>query len=199
MKKRVAREAAVLMYSLHEKEYKQAKKRAAQTLGVRILPSNIEVAKEIDMIADEVEGSSRQKRLLQMRKDALWIMTVVQDFYPKLVGSVWRGTAHRNSDIDISVFSESPNTVLTALQKNNFRIEKSEWCSVTKRGKAETSFHIHFTLPSKNEVEIVVRSLENRDQLPRCEIYGDLITGLNHSQLQKILKINPLIRFTPNH
>lgn len=199
MKKRVAREAAVLIYSLQEKEYKQAKKRAAQTLRVRILPSNIEVAEEIDMFADETEGSSRQKHLLQMRKDALWIMNVVNDFHPKLVGSVWRGTAHRNSDIDISVFSESPKTVLTALQKNNFRMEKTEWCSVTKRGKALTSFHIHFTLPSKNEAEIVVRSLENRDQLARCEIYGDLITGLTYSQLQKILKNNPLIRFTPKH
>ena len=98
MKKRVAREAAVLLYSLQEKEYKQAKKRAAQTLGARILPSNIAVAEEIDMIADKTEGSSRQKNLLQMRKDALWIMKVIQDFHPKLVGSVWRGTAHRNSE-----------------------------------------------------------------------------------------------------
>ena len=199
MKKRVAREAAVLLYSLQEKEYKQAKKRAAQTLGVRILPGNIEVAEELDMIADEVEGSSRQKNLLQMRKDAQWIMKVVQDFHPKLVGSVWRGTAHRNSDIDIKVFSESPKTILTILQKNNFKIEKTEWCSVTKRGKAENSFHIHLTLPSTNEVEIVVRSLENKDELTRCEIYGDRITGLKYSQLQKILKKNPLIKFTPKH
>ena len=199
MKKRVAREAAILLYSLHEKEYKQAKKRAAQTLGVRILPSNIEVAEEIDMIADEAEGSFRQKNLLQMRKDALWIMKVVQDFHPKLVGSVWRGTAHRNSDIDIKIFSESPKTVLTALQKNNVKIEKTEWCSFTKRGKAENSFHIHLTLPSKNEVEIVVQNLENKDKLTRCEIYGDFITGLKYVQLQKILKNNPLIRFTPKH
>ena len=39
-RKRVAQEAAELLYSQQEKEYKQSKLRAAKNLSVNILPSN---------------------------------------------------------------------------------------------------------------------------------------------------------------
>jgi len=197
VRKRVAREAAALLYTSQEKEYKQAKKRAIKTLGVRVLPSNFEVAEELDKIAEEREGQSRRERLLQMRKEALKIMEFLKDFHPKLIGSVWRGTARQNSDIDIVTFSSAPKAVLAQLQKSNFRVAKTEWMSVTKEGKKESSFHIYLALPSGNEAEVVVRSPERIRRLERCEIYGDVVTGLNYHQLQKILKENPLQKFVP--
>ena len=197
LRERIAREAAILLYTSQEKEYKQAKKRAAETLGVRVLPSNLEVAGELDKIADETEGSSRQERLLQMRKEALQIMDILEEFSPKLIGSVWRGTAHRNSDIDIETFSSHPETVLAWLKKNDFKVERTERQSVTKAGKAESSFHIYLTFPLGNRAEIVVREPEKRDILRRCEIYGDHITGLSYPQLRKVLEENPLRRFVP--
>ena len=42
LKHRVAREAATLLYFGAEKEYKQAKEKAAQTFGVHFLPFNLE-------------------------------------------------------------------------------------------------------------------------------------------------------------
>jgi predicted nucleotidyltransferase len=197
LRRRVARESAILLYTSQEKEYKQAKRRAAQTLGVRVLPSNLEVAEELDRIADETEGSLRQERILQMRKDALKIMDALRDFNPRLIGSVWRGTAHRNSDIDIEAFTSSPEAVLAQLKKSNFKIERTEWCSDAKRGKAESSLHIYLALPSGNEAEIVVRSAEKMNALRRCEIYGDFITGLSYLQLRRVLKENPLQKFVP--
>jgi len=196
-KKRVAREAAVLLYTSQEKEYKQAKSRAAQTLGARVLPSNFEVAKELDNIAEEREGRSRQERLLRMRREALQIMEFLKKFHPKLIGSVWRGTAHKNSDIDIVTFSSEPKTVLSQLHKSNFKIVKTEWLSVTKRGRKEESFHIHLILPSGNEVEVVVRNPERIEVKERCEIYGDFMTGLSYPQLKRVLEENPLQKFVP--
>jgi len=197
LRRKVAREAALLLYTEQEKEYKQAKRRATQILGIKVFPSNLEVAEEMDRIAEENEGSLRRERLIQMRKDALQLMGTLKEFYPKLIGSVWRGTAHRNSDIDIDTFSSTPENVLTKLKENHFQVEGTEWRSVTKGGKAESSFHIHLTLPSGNEAEIVVRSPENKNRFRRCEIYGDLMIGLNFSQLKKVLKENPLRRFVP--
>lgn len=186
-----------MLYTSQEKEYKQAKRRAARTLGIRVLPSNLEVARELDEIADETEGPSRQERLLQMRREALKIMEALWDFSPRLVGSVWRGTAHRNSDIDVAAFSSRPEIVLARLKEKNFEVERTERQSVTKGGKAESSFHIYLTLPSGNRAEIVVRDAEKRDVLGRCEIYGGLITGLSYPQLQRVLKESPLRRFVP--
>jgi len=197
LRKRAAREAAVLLYTSQEKEYKQAKKRAAKTLGVRVLPSNLEVVEELDKIAEEKEGSSRRERLFQMRKEALQIMDALKDFNPRLVGSVWRGTAHQNSDIDILTFTQNPKSVLGQLQKNKYRITSSEWRSVTKRGKKESSFHIYLVLPSGDEAEVVVRSPEEMSRTERCEIYGDAVTGLSYPQLLRVLKEEPLQKFVP--
>jgi len=197
LRRKVAKEAAYLLYTLQEKEYKQAKKRAAQTLGVRVLPSNLEVAEELDKIAEEKEGLSRQERLFQMRKEALKIMGILRDFRPKLVGSVWRGTIHKNSDMDITVFSRCPEDVCTKLQKKGFKIAKTEWRTVTKEGEKETSFHIHILLSSEKEAEVVVRNLEKLNIHERCEIYGDTKTGLRYLQLQKLLKEKPLEKFVP--
>jgi len=197
LRRKVAKEAAYLLYTLQEREYKQAKTRAAQTWRVHILPSNLEVAGELDKIAEEKEGASRPERLFQMRKDALKIMRTLRDFRPKLVGSVWRGTIHRNSDIDITVFSRTAEDVCTKLQKKSFKIAKTEWRTVTKEGEKETSFHIYILLPLAKEAEVVVRNLEKLNIRERCEIYGDTKTGLTYLQLQKLLKEKPLEKFVP--
>ena len=197
LKKRVAREAALLLYTAQEKEYKQAKKRAAENLGARMLPSNLEVARELDVIAGEREDVSRQERLIQMRKEALNIMQILENFNPRLIGSVWRGAINKNSDIDIVAFASTPNAVLTRIQKSGFSIVKTEWLSVTKEGRKEASFHIYLVLPSGNEAEVVVRSAEKMNRYEKCEIYGDMVMGLNGHQLAKVLKENPLARFVP--
>jgi predicted nucleotidyltransferase len=197
LRNRVAQEAALLLYVSQEKEYKQAKQRAAQTLGARILPSNFEVAEELDRIAEEREGTQRKELILRMRMEAQNIMEALKEFSPRLVGSVWRGTAHRNSDIDILTFSQEPSQVLSRLQKHNFEAGSSEWCSVTKKGKKESSFHFHVFLAFGDAAEVVVKSLECLGQPEKCETYGDLKTGLSLKQLTKILEENPLQKFVP--
>ena len=196
-RRRVAREAATLLYTSQEKEYKQAKMRAAETLGIRALPGNFEVARELDRIAEEMEGASRKAMLLQMRQEALQIMRKLKAFHPRLVGSVWRGTAHHNSDIDIITFSSDPNAILERLREGDFRISRAEWSSVTKKGEKASSFHIHLVLPSGSKVEVVVRSPDRMGPVERCEIYGDRVTGLNHQQLERVLRENPQQRFVP--
>jgi len=196
VKGRVAREAALLLYTLQEKEYKQAKQRAADTLGTRMLPSNREVAEELDNVADEMEGSARRERLTQMRRDALSVMVVLGDFHPRLVGSVWRGTAHKNSDIDIEAFSSDTEIALERL-KQSLNVRRAEWQSVTKGHGSETALHIYLVLPSGNEVEVIVRGPEKMNETERCEIYGDTIKGLNMHQLRRVLMENPARKFVP--
>jgi predicted nucleotidyltransferase len=197
LRSRVAREAALLLYTSQEKEYKQAKKRAAENLGTRILPSNLEVAGEVDRIAEEREGASREELLLRMRREARELMEILEDFNPRLVGSVWRGTARKSSDIDILTFSQDPILVSNQLQKTSCIDKKTEWCSVTKKGKKEASFHIHILLPSGDQAEVMVRDPDWLKQPERCETYGDVKTGLNLEQLIRILKENPVQKFIP--
>ena len=194
---KVAKEAASLLYTQQEKEYKQAKVRAAETLGARSLPSNKDIALELDRLVDEMEGAERAERLVQMRKDALWMMVMLGDFHPRLIGSVWRGTVNKNSDIDIEVFTSDQNKVLERVSGSGLAVSTAQWRLISKGPELERVFHVVVTLPSKNEVELIVRSPEKRDNPDVCEIYGDTVKGLDVHQLRRILLTDPLHRFAP--
>ncbi|MGQ9506326.1 MAG: DUF4269 domain-containing protein [Candidatus Bathycorpusculaceae bacterium] len=197
LRTKVAREAASLLYLGIEKEYKQAKLKAAKTLGVKFLPTNLEVARELDKIADEIEGKSRQERLIQRRKEAFKLMKTLKAHKPLLVGSVWRGTAHRQSDIDIMVYHDEPKAIAKIFKQNNFRILKTELVSITEQGRKVTSFHIYCESSSGEKFEVIVRNPEEVYRKAKCDVYGDEISGLSLQELEKLLKENPTQRFVP--
>jgi predicted nucleotidyltransferase len=196
-RKKVAIEAANLLYNGVEKEYKQAKLKAAKTFGLHFMPTNLEVALEIDRIADENEGAARQERLVRMRKEALRVMNILKRFDPVLVGSVWRGTIHHDSDLDIIVHREEPEEVLKGIEQTGLKIQRAEWVNVTKRGKKKGSFHIYTESPIKEQVEIIVHSPDEACLNEKCEIYGDEIVGLRLRELEKVLEETPTRRFVP--
>jgi len=195
---RVADEAATLLYARQEKEYKQAKLKAAKILGIRIMPSNADVAEALDKLADEREGEDRKKELVTMRMEALLMMKTLRKMQPVLTGSVWRGTARRGSDIDITVFSDNQEKVQTVLEEGGYKITKTEFQTVTKHGIKLETFHIHLFLKSSHEAEIIVRGLQRIHMKEPCEIYGDAQTGLTIEQLELVLRTNPTQKFTPN-
>jgi len=196
LRQKIAKEAAILLYTGQEKEYKQAKMRAAENLGVKILPSNREVAEELDRLAQELEGEEREKRLIEMRKTALQTMKVLKKFNPRLIGSVWRGTANKNSDIDILILHDDPEQIIATLENAGFSIRRTERQTTEKRGERKHSFHI-FLENLGYEIEIVVKPLEEAEIEEKCEIYGDKLTGLSIEELEKVLRENPLRRFLP--
>jgi predicted nucleotidyltransferase len=198
LRKRIAREAASLLYFGIEKEYKQAKLKAAKIVKSKFLPTNLEVALELDKIAEENEGSVRKERLIQMRKEALKLMQIFKPYKPLLIGSVWRGTIYYGSDMDIVVYHDEPDDILKILKQNNLQIMQAEWVAVTKKGKRKGSFHIYVELPAKEKAEIKIVQSSEAFVKEKCEIYGDEITGLSAQELEKLLKENPAQRFVPS-
>jgi len=197
LKRRVAREAATLLYFGAEKEYKQAKEKAAQTLGSNFLPSNLEVALELDKIAEENEGEKRKARLIEMRQEALDVMRLLSAFCPVLIGSVWRGTIKQGSDIDIAVYTDNPDSVLLALKAGGIKITKTQWTTVNKQGATLESYHIYAQTAAKHGLEIVARRSEEAGKKRRCETFGDELKGLNILQLEKVLQTHPTRQFIP--
>ena len=196
-KHRVAREAATLLYFGAEKEFKQAKQRAAETLGTHFLPSNLQVALELDKVAEENEGEKRKERLVEMRKEALDVMKLLSAFCPVLIGSVWRGTIKQGSDIDITVYTEAHEAVLSTLKAGGVKITQSQWTTVNKGGATLEAYHIYAQTKAKHRLEIVSRSTEEAGKKRRCETFGDELKGLNIRELQKVLSNNPTEQFIP--
>jgi predicted nucleotidyltransferase len=192
----VAREAARLLYNRTVKEYKDAKEMAASSLGTRALPSNFEVAEELDKITEEREGSDRLSRLMEMRQIALRVMIALKDNDPTLIGSVWRGTPRMGSDIDIVVYSENWREVekklgeylLVSAMPVEFTVNSVPLCAV----------HIGLNI-DEHLVEVVVRPPEDRDAYndERCETYGDAKKGLKLQELERLMRTDPLRRFIP--
>ena len=194
---KTAKEAAILLYFGAEKEYKQAKLKAARTIGTHFLPTNLEVALELDKIAEAHEGAARKERLVQMRKEALKIMKALKQYHPLLIGSVWRGTIRQGSDIDISVYYEVVDEIPNLLEKNGVKISKTEWTRLTKKGKTEAAFHIYCETSRKQKIEVVVRSPDEADCRRKCEVFGDELKGLNVRELERLLEENPARKFIP--
>ena len=187
---RVAREAARLLYTGAAEEYIQAKEQAATNLGVKASPSNHEVAVELDKLADEIEGGARQTRLAEMRGLALRLMRALEGFSPRLIGSVWRGTAHIGSDIDVVALASSPGEVEEALSG----FEVKEKGGVTFKGGVN-AYHIKLRVDGY-EAEVVVRRPDEYGE-ERCDIYGDVKRGLTLRELERLLMSDPLRRFVP--
>jgi len=197
LKQRVAREAANLLYFGAEKEYKQAKNKAAQILGTNFLPSNLEVAVELDKIAEEKEGPTRRNRLICMRKEALQVMKLLREYKPLLIGSVWRGTIKVGSDIDIAVYKDEPEEIIEVLRNNGINVLKSTWTNINKHGETLESFHIYAQTEAKHSLEIVARKMEDYGKKRKCETFGDEIRGLKIKELEKVLQDNATQQFTP--
>jgi len=191
---RVAIEAARLIYHGRAKEYIDAKEQAAASLGINTMPSNYEVAVELDRYAQEVEGSERYQRLIEMRKAALKTMRLIGKYDPRLTGSVWRGTARESSDIDIIVFHDDPHEVRDRIS-TTYRVEDMETEIFQKDGLPCRSTHIRIQV-EEYPLEVVVRPIAEKE-LEHCEIYGDIKRGINLHELEKLIISDPLRRFIP--
>ncbi|MFX1521803.1 MAG: nucleotidyltransferase domain-containing protein [Promethearchaeota archaeon] len=194
----VAREAARLLYYGLATEYIFAKKRAARSLRIRSLPSNKEVALELNNLADSLEGEEERKnRLVELRKEAYRYMKLLERFCPILKGSVWRGTITKRSDIDIVIYSSDFSQPLAVL--NEQKIHPEIQYNTRQNGSiSKTYVHLTFVSPSEMNVEIVIRTPEEQGKREVCEIFGDIVKGFTISELEMILKEDPSVKILPD-
>jgi len=196
-RREVAREAARLLYSGASEEYLHAKERAARSLGLQTMPSNHEVAVELDLLADEIEGKTRAELIIKMRCLALGLMRVLSDVGPALRGSVWRGTARKGSDVDIDVYSNDSIEVKRLLEDSGYSMTGfNEKVAVNGRVMSRST-HIQVHLEDDIEGEVVVRPVEEHGLEVRCEVYGDIKKGLRLPELEKLMNTDPLRKFVP--
>ncbi len=194
-RQRIAREAARLLYTGVSDEYKQAKEKALISLGSCVMPSNYEVAVELDILSDENEGEKRQNRIIRMREDALKAMNILSEFNPRLIGSVWRGTARRGSDIDVVVYSSRLKSVINSLTEAGYIPNGIREVPASVNRLPKRIHHITVGL-NEYDLEVVIRHPHEMEE-ERCEIYGDLKRGLKLKELEKVMKQDPLRKFVP--
>jgi hypothetical protein len=125
----VAQEAARLMAEHGIQDYLVAKRKAAERYGVvegSFLPKNVEIEAALAAHQRLFAGDKHTNSLEQQRRIALQAMQLLAKFEPRLVGAVLNGTATEFTDIQLHVFSDSPEAIYLHLMERRYEYEVFE-------------------------------------------------------------------------
>jgi len=189
LRRRVAWEAARLMYTREESEYYRAKLKAARRIAgsdfkPRDLPSNHEIRDEIQVMARIHEGDRRDQNLRQMRIEALRMMRILWRFRPRLIGSTLTGHVRRGSDIDLHVFSDSLEPITSLLESEGIPHEV-ERKLIRKAGEEQLYTHVH--VRDRFDVELTVYPADKAHYVFKSSITGKAIERASIAELEQLL------------
>ncbi len=190
LRRAIAWHAAKLMYDQDETEYYRAKMKAARKLAKGWvkpvdLPSNAEIRDEVQRLARQIEGESRQVNLREMRFAALALMRKLRAYHPKLIGSVLTGHVRQGSDIDIHVFSDSLSSVTAELDYHGI-VHDTQRKVVRKQGTETVYRHIH--IHDRFPFELTVYPTNMRSHVFRSSITGGPMERASIAQLEQLLE-----------
>jgi predicted nucleotidyltransferase len=115
----VINRAAQIIYNREGLSYYQARNIARRELGLpnKRLPHLDKIYARVQEIVEERESiEGRQAQLKAMRLEALNLMERLDEFNPRLIGSVWRGNVRKGSDIDIHTFGSDYHSIALRLE-----------------------------------------------------------------------------------
>jgi len=117
-RRRVAHEAARLMAESGIRDYHQAKRKAAERLGIHddaSLPRNSEIEDALREYQRLFQGDAQTAGLRARRDAALRALEFFAPFDPRLVGPVLDGTADRHSPVALHVYTDDDGAVARLL------------------------------------------------------------------------------------
>src|SRR6056297_156670 len=192
LRRKIAWEAARLLYAREESEYYQAKRKAARRIvsgWVRPadLPSNAEIRDEVRLMARMIEGVvPHGNRLHEMRLRALWWMEQLEMFHPRLIGSVLTGHVREGSDIDIHVFTGNGSAVAAKVEDLGMRCEL-ERKRLVKNGECRVFTHVH--IGDVFPIELTVYHPSLLGHRFRSSIDGKPIPRTTAAELKRMLAL----------
>ena len=96
------------------RDFLTAKRKAAERFGVTdgsVLPKNTEIEDALAEYQRLFGGTRHGETLAAQRNAALSAMQMLEDFEPRLVGSVLAGTATEHNDIQLHLFAERAESI----------------------------------------------------------------------------------------
>jgi len=189
MRLAVAEEAARIMREQGVDDFLQAKRKAADRLGVTdasILPRNTEI--EAALVAHQrlFAADRHEADLAAMRRSALEAMRLMADFQPRLVGPVLTGTASAHSEINLHLFSDSPEAVSIRLEERGVPHEVLERRLRYERDRAVSYPALRF-VAGRQTVDAVVFPLDGIRQAPCSPVDGKPMRRASAAEVEALL------------
>jgi len=186
----VAQEAARLIIDHGIRDYRVAKQKAAERLGVvgrGSLPGNTEIEAAVADHLQIFNGEEHHNLLRFMRTAALSAMELLNDFSPCLVGPVLAGTADENSAVNLHVFADSAEMVAMEIGDLGIQFRSYERRLKTRRGQVEIFAGFEFN--HRNEmIQTTVFPIDGIRQAPMSPIDGKPMKRADRNAVQELLQ-----------
>ena len=186
----VAQEAARIIVDHGIRDYRLAKQKAAERLGVLsrgALPGNSEIEAAVAEHLQLFGGESHADQLRLMRVAALGAMELLAAFSPRLVGPVLVGTADENSAVNLHVFADSAEVVAMELADIGLNYRSYERRLKSRRGLVETYAGFEFN-HSHNVIQATVFPIDGIRQAPISPVDGKPMRRVDTDAVQLLLE-----------
>jgi hypothetical protein len=186
----LAQEAARIIVNHGVRDYRVAKQKAAERLGVSTrgaLPGNAEIEAAVAEHLQLFGGDDHADRLRLMRVAALGAMELLAEFSPRLVGPVLTGTADENSSVNLHVFTDSPEAVALALEQIGISYRPYERRLKSRRDQAEaySGFEFHH---NHSPIQATVFPVDGIRQAPMSPVTGKPMKRVDVAAVQEMLE-----------
>ncbi len=173
----LAQEAARLIVDQGIRDYRVAKLKAAERLGLSArgsLPRNAEIERAVSEHLQLFGRESHADFLREMRAAALQAMDLLSLFEPRLVGPVLIGTADANSCVNLHVFADHAESVALHLDGRGYSARPYERRLKISRGRGATpdTFPGYQFDYEEHPVEATVFPIDGIRQAPISPIDG---------------------------
>lgn len=174
LRREIAAETARIMVTQAQSNFRIAKKKAAQRLGIntrKALPSNVEIETALRRYQGFYGGQQHTLQIRHLRKIALRVMQSLESFCPRLVGPVLEGTADKHTRVSLHVFNDPPDAVAMHLLDRGLKYRdeqrKIRWYDGSYR-----YVPLLVTAAGDVTVELALFSQLDLRQAPPCPVDG---------------------------
>lgn len=186
----VAQEAARIIVDHGVRDYRAAKQKAAERLGLSTrgsLPGNAEIEAAVVEHLELFGGDEHKDQLRLMRVAALSAMQLLHGFSPRLVGPVLAGTADENSQVNLHVFSDSPEQVAEELNDLGIQCRGYERRLKSRHDQSELvpGFEFHH---NHQAVAATVFPFDGLRQAPLSPIDGKPMRRADYNAVQMLVE-----------
>jgi hypothetical protein len=186
----LAQEAARIIAEQGIEDFRVAKTKAAERLGMRdrgSLPGNAEIDRALGEHLQLFGRESHLDLLRMLRRAALAAMDLLDAFAPRLVGPVLHGTAAANSAVNLHVFADHAELVAEKLGEQEISFRSYERRLKSRRNRPETFAGFRF-LHNDAQIEATVFPIDGLRQAPISAIDGRPMKRADRRVIQELLK-----------
>lgn len=188
--RRIAEEAARIIFDEAVQDYGLAKRKARERLGLPLtlaLPKNTEVEQALVALQALFGGDEHVERLDSMRRTALEAMRALAAFSPRLVGPVLAGTATEHSPVNLHVFADTPEEVLMALFELRIPFDSFERRLRTRAGAGYEEFPALRFIAGDTPIEVTVFPCHGVRQAPLSPVDGKPMRRASETEILGLL------------